>query len=151
MKRNFILMISGLSLWLKVPAALTLVSTMSAFSSAAMANVSAPPNGQGSAFVGALKQQRQQERERAILKNITPQADAYLPRPKLTSTDYPSDEQPCFRIASIRLQGKAASQFQWALQAVKDARGRCLGEKGYYRSLIKCKTRYLRGALSPHR
>ncbi|WP_285183699.1 POTRA domain-containing protein, partial [Mycobacterium tuberculosis] len=59
-----------------------------------------------------------------------PRADIRFERPDAALPDYPSDENPCFVISTIALQGDASQQFQWALNAVADARGRCLGGQG---------------------
>ncbi|GAB7128660.1 ShlB/FhaC/HecB family hemolysin secretion/activation protein [Silvimonas sp. JCM 19000] len=75
---------------------------------------------------------RQQERERALREQLEPQPDVHLPRPaSAASADaWPASETPCFAIQQVRLIGAAAEQFQWALRAVADLNGRCLGSQG---------------------
>ncbi|KPC54396.1 ShlB/FhaC/HecB family hemolysin secretion/activation protein [Amantichitinum ursilacus] len=75
---------------------------------------------------------RQQERERALRDQLETQPDVRLPRPAPTATPdaWPEHETPCFAIQHVRLVGDAAEQFQWALHAVDDLDGRCLGSQG---------------------
>ncbi|BAK10469.1 hemolysin activation/secretion protein [Pantoea ananatis] len=80
--------------------------------------------------IDANEQQRQLERARILREQNAPRADIRLERPDAALPDYPSDEKPCFVISTIALQGDASQQFQWALNAVADARGRCLGGQG---------------------
>jgi len=82
------------------------------------------------ASIDAREQQRQQERERALQNQNTPQADARLSRPDVALPDYPTDEHPCFIINRLTLIGESAERFQWALEAAADAKGRCLGRQG---------------------
>ncbi|MGP2774452.1 ShlB/FhaC/HecB family hemolysin secretion/activation protein, partial [Serratia marcescens] len=65
--------------------------------------------------IDAREQQRQQERERALLEQNTPQADARLSRPEAVLPDYPVNEFPCFTINRLTLVGESAARFQWAL------------------------------------
>ncbi|HIE0047691.1 TPA: ShlB/FhaC/HecB family hemolysin secretion/activation protein [Serratia marcescens] len=85
---------------------------------------------EGMASIDAREQQRQQERERALQNQNTPQADARLSRPDVALPDYPTDEHPCFIINRLTLIGESAERFQWALEAAADAKGRCLGRQG---------------------
>lgn len=80
--------------------------------------------------IDAREQQRQQARERALLEQNTPQADARLSRPDVVLPDYPTNERPCFTINRLTLVGEAAGSFQWALDAAAYAKGRCLGSQG---------------------
>lgn len=59
-----------------------------------------------------------------------PVVDTRIQQPDLTLPDYPQNEQPCFTISTIRLDGESAADFQWALKAVNDAKGQCLGSQG---------------------
>ncbi|WP_171455154.1 ShlB/FhaC/HecB family hemolysin secretion/activation protein [Serratia marcescens] len=87
--------------------------------------------------IDAREQQRQQERERALLEQNTPQADARLSRPEAVLPDYPDNESPCFTINRLTLVGESADRFQWALEAAADARGRCLGSQGIVLAINK--------------
>ncbi|MGU9760053.1 ShlB/FhaC/HecB family hemolysin secretion/activation protein [Serratia marcescens] len=87
--------------------------------------------------IDAREQQRQQARERALLEQNTPQADARLSRPEAVLPDYPVNESPCFTINRLTLVGDAAGHFQWALDAAADARGRCLGSQGIVLAINK--------------
>ena len=87
--------------------------------------------------IDAREQQRQQARERALLEQNTPQADARLSRPEAVLPDYPVNESPCFTINRLALVGDAAGRFQWALDAAADARGRCLGSQGIVLAINK--------------
>jgi len=91
-----------------------------------------PPGGveQNAVTIDAREQLRQQERERVLREQNAPQNDTRLPRPEIALPDYPANEQPCFKIDSLRLEGDSAAKFQWALNAVEDAKGRCLGAQG---------------------
>ncbi|OTA19819.1 putative hemolysin activation protein HecB [Xenorhabdus beddingii] len=75
-------------------------------------------------------QRRQQERQQALQQQQTPETDVRLTRPGVHVSDYPADEQPCFTIHTLRLEGDAARRFQWALDTAADAKGRCLGGQG---------------------
>ncbi len=92
---------------------------------------------QGAAALDAREQQRQQERERALLEQNTPQVDARLTRPVVALPDYPADESPCFTINRLTLVGESADRFQWALDAAADATGRCLGGQGIVLAINK--------------
>ena len=59
-----------------------------------------------------------------------PVVDTRIQQPDLSLPDYPQNEQPCFTISTIRLDGESAADFQWALKAVNDAKGQCLGSQG---------------------
>lgn len=80
--------------------------------------------------IDTREQIRQQERERALEQQNATGSDVRLSQPVAALPDYPIDEKPCFVIEQIALQGDAAAQFQWALAAVNDAKGRCLGAQG---------------------
>lgn len=83
------------------------------------------------------EQQRQQERERVQREQNAPRADVRLERPDAALPDYPADEKPCFVINTFVLQGDASQQFRWALNAVADAKGRCLGGQGIMLAIKK--------------
>ncbi|MGP0837648.1 ShlB/FhaC/HecB family hemolysin secretion/activation protein [Serratia sp. CY85251] len=87
--------------------------------------------------IDAREQQRQQARERALLEQNTPQADARLSRPEAVLPDYPINEFPCFTINRLTLVGESAARFQWALDAAADAKGRCLGGQGIVLAINK--------------
>ncbi|CAO96997.1 ShlB/FhaC/HecB family hemolysin secretion/activation protein [Erwinia tasmaniensis] len=87
--------------------------------------------------IDAREQQRQQERERTLLEQNTPQADARLSRPEAVLPDYPVNESPCFTINRLTLVGESAARFQWALDAAADAKGRCLGGQGIVLAINK--------------
>ncbi|MGL4861055.1 MAG: ShlB/FhaC/HecB family hemolysin secretion/activation protein [Enterobacteriaceae bacterium] len=76
------------------------------------------------------QQIRQQERERALQEQNAPETDVRVTRPSVVLPDYPPDKKPCFTIHAITLDGEDASRFQWALESVKSAQGRCLGGEG---------------------
>nr|WP_257018816.1 ShlB/FhaC/HecB family hemolysin secretion/activation protein [Serratia fonticola] len=80
--------------------------------------------------IDAQEQSRQQERERVLQQQNTPQADVRLARPTAALPDYPADESPCFTINTVKLVGDEARRFQWALGAADSAKGRCLGSQG---------------------
>ncbi|WP_413729274.1 ShlB/FhaC/HecB family hemolysin secretion/activation protein [Sodalis sp. RH22] len=85
---------------------------------------------QSASAIDAQEQFRQQERARALQKQNAPVSDIHLDRPGITLPDYPVDEHPCFTINTLQLDGDSASNFQWALEAAGDAKGRCLGSQG---------------------
>ncbi|BEM34838.1 hemolysin secretion/activation protein, ShlB/FhaC/HecB family [Serratia marcescens] len=87
--------------------------------------------------IDAREQQRQQERERALQQQNTPEADARLSRPEAVLPDYPVNESPCFTINRLTLVGVSAARFQWALDAASDAKGRCLGSQGIVLAINK--------------
>ncbi len=99
-------------------------------STASPALMAAPEVQDAAAALDAQEQQRQQARERALLEQNTPQADARLSRPEAVLPDYPVNESPCFTINRLTLVGESAARFQWALDAAADAKGRCLGSQG---------------------
>lgn len=94
------------------------------------ANMLSPAVPQNAATIDAQEQSRQQERERALQQQNTPQTDVRLTRPALALPDYPTDESPCFTINTFKLVGDEARRFQWALDAADGAKGRCLGSQG---------------------
>lgn len=89
---------------------------------------------------GVSEQQRQQLREEALRKQQQVVPDVHLQPPaKLGLADrLPIDEQPCFGIQHIALEGPDAERFQWALKAADVAAqedadpvaGRCVGAQG---------------------
>ncbi|MQA18811.1 ShlB/FhaC/HecB family hemolysin secretion/activation protein [Rugamonas rivuli] len=89
-------------------------------------------HGQSQADIAAQQIQRQQQRERAQNEQAEEQRPAVrLPRePVKAAAVYPLDETPCFPIRHIALQGEQSAQFAWALGAVADAAGLCLGSAG---------------------
>lgn len=72
---------------------------------------------------------RQQERDRARQEQQAP-PDVRLPREVSSLPDYPADEQPCFPIRQLAMDGEMAKPFQWALDAAQGAKQRCLGVRG---------------------
>ena len=88
--------------------------------------------GQSQADIAAQQIQRQQQRERAQNEQAEEQRPAVrLPRePVKAAAVYPPAETPCFLIRHIALQGDQSAQFAWALGAVADAAGLCLGSAG---------------------
>jgi len=95
-----------------------------------LSNAFPPSLPHSAAAIDAQEQIRQQERERALQQQNTPQTDIRLSRPKALLPDYPANESPCFTINTFKLTGDSASRFQWALDAIKSAKGRCLGSQG---------------------
>lgn len=91
---------------------------------------STPTPSEQAASIDAREQQRQQERERALQAQNTPEVDTRLARPDVNLPDYPNNENPCFVINTLSLEGDASDDFQWALKVVDDAKGRCLGGQG---------------------
>jgi hemolysin activation/secretion protein len=77
--------------------------------------------------------QRQEEIERQRRQEMADQAPdvrfqtGAVPEEALA---YPENEAPCLLIKEIVLEGREAERFQWALKAVKEAEGRCLGGQG---------------------
>lgn len=97
-----------------------------------------PPSlSQDAAAIDAQEQMRQQERERALQQQNTPQTDIRLTRPSVSLPDYPANESPCFTLTTFTLAGDSASRFQWALDAINDAKGRCLGSQGILLAINK--------------
>ncbi|MFP1741324.1 ShlB/FhaC/HecB family hemolysin secretion/activation protein [Lonsdalea quercina] len=92
---------------------------------------------QGAAAIDAREQLRQQERTRALREQNTPQADVRLQMPDAALPGYPTEENPCFTIHHLALQGEASEQFQWALASAADANGRCLGAQGIMLAINK--------------
>ncbi|MFP1961463.1 ShlB/FhaC/HecB family hemolysin secretion/activation protein [Lonsdalea quercina] len=92
---------------------------------------------QGAAAIDAREQLRQQERTRALKEQNTPQADVRLQMPDAALPGYPTEENPCFTIHHLALQGEASEQFQWALASAADANGRCLGAQGIMLAINK--------------
>lgn len=82
---------------------------------------------QNTAEIDAREQNRQQERARALQEKNIQDSDVRLARPTSDLPDYPQNEEPCFPIHTIALQGDEAEHFQWALKAAEGAKGRCLG------------------------
>ncbi|MCL7714455.1 ShlB/FhaC/HecB family hemolysin secretion/activation protein [Stenotrophomonas mori] len=78
---------------------------------------------------------RQQERERALREQQESRPDVRLERDAPTDSGrLPQDEQPCFPVQRILLEGALAGRFDWALKAANPAGdpaiGRCLGTAG---------------------
>lgn len=88
--------------------------------------------GQSQADIAAQQIQRQQQRDRAQNEQAEEQRPAVrlLREPVKAAAVYPPDETPCFPIRHIALQGDQSAQFAWALGAVADAAGLCLGSAG---------------------
>lgn len=99
-------------------------------SSPVLAVIPSQVSEQAAAALDAREQLRQQERERLLREQNVPQADTRLRRPDVLLPDYPTHENPCFPLNQISLSGDSAEHFQWALKAVTDAKGRCLGGQG---------------------
>ena len=92
--------------------------------------VASPEEQRAAARLDAGELQRQQERERALQQQNTSHPQVRLNVPPLAVTAYPANEKPCFPLHSVSLQGEEAGRFQWALAAVNDINGRCLGGQG---------------------
>lgn len=107
-----------------------LAATVLAYASSVMAADSPDAPMQGAAAIDAREQLRQQERTRALREQNTPQADVRLQTPDAALPGYPTEENPCFTLHHLALQGEASEQFQWALASAADANGRCLGAQG---------------------
>lgn len=107
-----------------------LAATVLAYASSVMAADSPDAPMQGAAAIDAREQLRQQERTRALREQNTPQADVRLQTPDSALPGYPTEENPCFTLHHLALQGEASEQFQWALASAADANGRCLGAQG---------------------
>lgn len=85
----------------------------------------------------AQELRRQQDRERQERERLESRPDVRLPiAPALAAMRLPRHESPCFVLQDIRLQGDAATQFEWVLDALTgaqnddDPRGQCVGAKG---------------------
>lgn len=76
--------------------------------------------------------QRQRDLEEQRRRNREDASSEVRLRPEDLTEDmsYPENETPCFPIREIVLLGDDAEKFQWALKAVDDAIGRCLGARG---------------------
>lgn len=92
---------------------------------------------ESAATVDEREQHRQQERERALQEQNVPSNDVRLTRPDVTLSNYPSNETPCFTLNTLRLTGESARDFQWAIEAARDAKGRCLGAQGIVLAINK--------------
>jgi hemolysin activation/secretion protein len=79
----------------------------------------------------AIQLQRQQQREEAQRRQDETTPDVRL-QPPVTprQAEYPEGESPCFTIEKVKLEGDAAEDFQWALEAAALGLGRCLGSTG---------------------
>ncbi|MBJ7313766.1 ShlB/FhaC/HecB family hemolysin secretion/activation protein [Rugamonas sp. CCM 8940] len=75
---------------------------------------------------------RQQQKEKAQSEQANEsKPDVRLARPTVApAAGYAQDESPCFPIQRMVLQGDGAARFDWALAAVRDAAGLCLGTAG---------------------
>ncbi len=125
MKRTFITLWRQPKAWVPV-----ITGTLLTLSSPIFAASQPGALEQEAATLDARQQLRQQERENALQSQNTPQTDTRLARPDIALPDYPAHESPCFTINQIILIGESADRFQWALSAVDDAKGRCLGGQG---------------------
>lgn len=114
-----------------------LAATVLAYASSVMAADIPDAPMQGAAAIDAREQLRQQERTRALREQNTPQADVRLQTPDAALPGYPTEENPCFTIHHLALQGEASEQFQWALASAADANGRCLGAQGIVLAINK--------------
>lgn len=114
-----------------------LAATVLAYASSVMAADIPEAPMQGAAAIDAREQLRQQERTRALREQNTPQADVRLQMPDAALPGYPTEENPCFTIHHLALQGEASEQFQWALASAADANGRCLGAQGIMLAINK--------------
>lgn len=114
-----------------------LAATVLAYASSVMAADIPDSPMQGAAAIDAREQLRQQERTRALREQNTPQADVRLQMPDAALPGYPTEENPCFTIHHLALQGEASEQFQWALASAADANGRCLGAQGIMLAINK--------------
>ncbi|MFD0708828.1 transporter [Photorhabdus luminescens] len=80
----------------------------------------------------------QKQQQQALEQRLEAKAPTVrLKRPDVLLPDYPDREHPCFTINALHLEGDAASRFQWALEAAKDAKGRCLGRQGILLAINK--------------
>ena len=78
---------------------------------------------------------RQRERERALRRQLEPSPHSRLQEPSPNGFPLlPHNEQPCFTIRHIVLEGERSAHFQWALSAADaphdPALNRCLGAQG---------------------
>ncbi|AVG17693.1 transporter [Chromobacterium vaccinii] len=73
---------------------------------------------------------RQQERDRLRQEQQQTAPDVRLPRDVSSLPDYPRDEQPCFPIQQLVLEGELSGNFQWVLDVAQSAKQRCLGVQG---------------------
>jgi hemolysin activation/secretion protein len=83
----------------------------------------------------AVEELRRQERQRLLREQLERGADVRMPLPELpVAGRLPGDEQPCFRIDALALQG--ADPFPWLADAATGPEaddspiGRCLGTQG---------------------
>lgn len=83
----------------------------------------------------AVEELRRQERQRLLREQFERGADVRMPLPELPAAGrLPGDEQPCFRIDALALQG--AEPFPWLADAAAGPEaddspiGRCLGTQG---------------------
>lgn len=73
---------------------------------------------------------RQQERARQLQQRQRPEVDVRLDSPSISYEDEFAEEEPCFVINDVSLNGNSSSDFQWALSSIKRFKGRCLGANG---------------------
>lgn len=82
---------------------------------------------------------RQQEQQRALREQQASKPDVRLTPPAVPPGDHlPTDEQPCFAIKALVLEGEASAHFLWAMDAANHtsagvfdaAAPRCLGARG---------------------
>jgi hemolysin activation/secretion protein len=93
----------------------------------------------GPIAAGDQELRREQERERVLREQLERRPDVHLPSaaPAPDATRLRFDETPCFKIERIVLDGAAADQFAWALDAadqaaphqIDAATGHCLGTR----------------------
>lgn len=118
------------ALRLPVAAASPMTAAWLAFASFASAAPLPDYTDENASTLDAREQLRHQQRERVLRERNTPQPDVHLPRTAQILPDYPINEQPCFTITTLRLAGKSAAHFQWALKAADGVCGRCVGSQG---------------------
>jgi len=91
-----------------------------------------PPPASAQDLSGLAEQQlqRQQQREDERRRRDEAQPDVRLQDAAPPPSGYPATESPCFVIDSVVLVSERAADFQWALDAARPVRGRCLGSAG---------------------
>ncbi len=117
-----------------------MVSCFAAWPTLAVAQTPAPmaaPSPQ--AINKAQEEQRARDRQQQLQELIQPSRDVRLNpeevvQPAATSYVLPQNESPCFPVNEVRLEGDAASRFQFALKSVllktSFKPGQCLGAQG---------------------
>jgi hemolysin activation/secretion protein len=97
---------------------------------ASLLSAQTPPDPGG---VSTREIQRQEEIERQRRQTMEDQRpDVSIPAPAVPEGElaWPEHEASCQVIREIVLKGRDADKFQWALKAVAEAKGRCLGAQG---------------------